>query len=100
MSKVSEEIEKAIIVGCFSPKHSRGPDRLISSRWIHKYICSRLGESIDQWEGANVGGMLLVMHFMIPSSKILAPFHSSCFINLSSYIFFLCLFTDTMYCTD
>lgn len=79
-----------LAVACFKPKHCRGPDGLISSpRLIHKYIlvCCRLGESIDQWEGETTGDMLLVIQFRIFSCKVLAPFHSSCFINLSTYIF-------------
>ena len=89
------------VVACFNPKHSRGPDGLISSRWIHKYICCRLGESIDQWEGANTGDMLLVIYFMISSCKVLAAFHSSCFINLSSHIFcFLVSIRPFIYCID
>lgn len=90
------------VVACFNPKHWRGPAGLISSpRLIHKYICCRLGESIDQWEGETIGDMLLVIQFMIFNFKVLAPFHSSCFINLSTHIF-CCLVSiqPFIYCTD
>ena len=90
------------VVACFNPKHWRGPAGLISSpRLIHKYICCRLGESIDQWEGETIGDMLLVIQFMIFSCKVLAPFHSSCFSNLSTHIF--CCHVSIrpfIYCTD